>query len=109
VRPDRNLVHSFHDNGNVANPWRQGQVMSTAATSAGSIIQSNFHSGDHGNFEVVVREGANLVHYVHDNGNVANPWQRGQTISTTPGSAARLIQSDFRMMEQRRGGAASYY
>jgi Domain of unknown function (DUF4185) len=95
VLEGHNLVHYFHENGNVANPWRQAQVISTAATSAGSIIQSNFHSGDHGNFEVVVREGANLVHYVHDNGNVANLWQRGQTISTTPGSAARLIQSDF--------------
>src|SRR6266851_4279089 len=91
-----NLVHYFHDNSNVANPWRQAQVISTAATSAGSMIQSNFHSGDHGNFEVVLREGANLVHYFHDNSNVANPWQRGQTVAGgIGGSSAGFIQSDF--------------
>ncbi len=90
------LVHYFHDNSNTANPWRRAQVISTAATSAGSLIQSDFRSGDHGNFEVVVREGPSLVHYFHDNGDVANPWQRGQTISATGGSAALLIQSDFR-------------
>src|SRR5271166_270565 len=96
VLEGRNLVHYFHDNSDVASPWRRAQVISTAATSGGAIIQSDFKSGGHGNFEVVVREGANLVHYFHDNGNVANPWRRAQTISTSPGSAAQIIESDFK-------------
>ena len=90
------LVHYFHDNSDVALPWQRGQVISTDATSAGSITQSDFRSGDHGNFEVVVREGATLAHHFHDNSDVALPWQRGQTISTMAGSAAQIFQSDFR-------------
>ena len=37
-----------------------------AATGPGCIIQSDFSGGDHGNFEVVVLEGNQLVHYFHD-------------------------------------------
>jgi hypothetical protein len=90
-----NLVHYFHDNGNVSNPWKRAQVISTHATSSGTIIQSDFKGGGHGNFEVLVREGATLWHYFHENDNVNNPWKRGQQVSTIPGGAAVLIQSDF--------------
>jgi len=91
-----NLVHYFHENNDVNNPWRRGQLISDHASSPGTIIQSDFRGGDHGNFEVLVREGAALVHYFHENNDVNNPWRRGQTVSTTPGGSAVLIQSDFR-------------
>jgi len=91
-----NLVHYFHDNSDVNSPWRRGQLISSSASSPGTIIQSDFHDGDHGNFEVLVREGAALVHYFHENNNVNNPWRRGQTVSTTQGGPAVMIQSDFR-------------
>jgi hypothetical protein len=91
-----NLVHYFHENDNVNKPWRRGQTISTHATSRGTIIQSDFRGGGHGNFEVLVREGGPLVHYFHENNDVNNPWRRGQTVSTTPGGPAVLIQSDFR-------------
>jgi hypothetical protein len=90
-----NLVHYFHDNASVLNRWQRGQIISTAATSTGTIIQSDFKTGGHGNFEVLVREGGTLWHYFHNNGSVSNPWTRGQPVSTTPGGAAVLIQSDF--------------
>jgi hypothetical protein len=96
VLEGRNLVHYFHDNSDVNAPWRRAQTISTAATSGAGIIQSDFKSGQHGNFEVVVREGSSLVHYFHDNSNVRLPWQRGQTISTVTGGPATLIQSDFK-------------
>jgi hypothetical protein len=90
-----NLVHYFHENNNVNNPWKRGQIISSHASSPGTIIQSDFRSGGHGNFEVLVREGAALVHYFHENDNVNKPWQRGQTVSTTQGGPAVLIQSNF--------------
>ncbi len=38
----RNLVHWWHDNSNVSLPWQRGQVISTNASGAGGIIQSDF-------------------------------------------------------------------
>jgi hypothetical protein len=96
VPEGRNLVHYFHDNGNVASPWQRGQIISTSSTGPATIIQSDFRGGDHGNFEVVVLEGANLVHYFHENNNVNNPWRRGQLISNHASSPGTIIQSDFR-------------
>jgi len=95
VIENHTLVHYFHDNSNVNNPWQRGQNISTQASGPGSIIQSNFGGGGHGNFEVAVPEGQALVHYFHDNSNVNNPWQRGQTISTSVTGPASLIQSNF--------------
>ena len=89
------LVHYFHDNSNVALPWERAQTISTAATGSGCIIQSSFGSGPHGNFEVVVLEGNELVHYFHDNSNVALPWERAQTILSGIDGAGWIIESNF--------------
>jgi len=40
------------------------------STDGGCLIQSDFTSNGHGNFETVVLQGNDLVHYWHDNGNV---------------------------------------
>lgn len=50
------LAHYYHDNSNPTGPWQQANVISTAATGPGAIIQSSFGSGT-GNFEVVVPQG----------------------------------------------------
>jgi hypothetical protein len=89
------LVHYFHDNSDVSLPWRRAQTISTRATGPGCIIQSDFGGGDHGNFEVVVLEGNELVHYFHDNSDVSLPWRRAQTISTRATGPGCIIQSDF--------------
>src|ERR1700733_9667360 len=89
------LVHWWHDNSDVGLPWQQGQTISTKATGAGSIIQSDFGSGSHKNFEVVALEGSNLVHYCHDNSDVNLPWQRGQVITNKATGPGCIIQSDF--------------
>src|SRR6266581_566652 len=73
------LWHWWHDNSDVASPWQRGQLISANATGSGCIIQSDFGSGDHGNFEVVVPEGNDLVHY---NSDVSSGWQRGQVITS---------------------------
>ena len=90
------LVHYFHDNSDVSRQWQRGQTITTDATGPGCIIQSDFRGGDHGNFEVVVPQGDQLVHYFHDNSNVNRPWQRGQTVTARIGGPACIIQSDFR-------------
>jgi hypothetical protein len=96
VLEGNNLVHYFHDNSNVSAPWQRAQVISARATGPGSIIQSDFRSGANGNFEVVVPEGSNLVHYFHDNSNVGAPWQRAQVITAQATGPGSIIQSDFR-------------
>src|SRR5262249_14218741 len=90
------LVHYFHDNSDVNLPWQRAQTITDRATGPGCIIQSDFHGGDHGNFEVVVPVGGQLVHYFHDNSDVNRPWQRGQTIATHATGPGSLIQSNFR-------------
>ena len=94
------LWHYWHDNSDVNKPWQQGQRISTDVAAAGSIIQSDFRSGDHGNFEVVVPLFADdgtmeLWHFWHDNSDVNKPWQRGQRIATNVAGAGSIIQSDF--------------
>jgi hypothetical protein len=100
------LIHFFHENADVASPWRQGQRITEAGrmvVGAASIIQSDFGLPDHGNFEVVVPilgdDGrAELRHYFHNNGDVNAPWVKAQVINppdhTVLGPAC-LIQSDF--------------
>jgi hypothetical protein len=88
------LVHWWHDNSDVNLPWQRGQTISVAATGPGCIIQSDF-GGEHKNFEVVVLEGNQLVHYWHNNSDVNLPWQRGQTISVAATGPGCIIQSDF--------------
>ncbi|GEM_PF-435918 len=91
-----NLVHYFHDNSDVNLPWQRGQVVTTAATGPGSIIQSSFDAGSRpGNFEAVAPEGNNLVHYFHDNSDARLPWQRGQVVTTAATGPGSIIQSSF--------------
>jgi hypothetical protein len=95
------LWHYWHDNSDVSAPWQRGQRIATGVAAAASIIQSDFRSGDHGNFEVVVPLFANnssmeLWHFWHDNSDVSKPWQRGQRIATNVAGAGCIIQSDFR-------------
>src|SRR4051794_12950643 len=93
------LWHFFHDNSDVTLPWQRGQLITTAEAAPASLIQSDFRSGDHGNFEVVVPiragDGVELWHFFHDNSDVTLPWQRGQLITTAVAGPATLIQTLF--------------
>src|SRR5262249_9090486 len=95
------LWHFWHDNSDVSKPWRRGQRISANVAGPACIIQSDFRSGNHGNFEVVVPLPAtggtmDLWHFWHDNSDVSKPWQRGQRISANAAGPACIIQSDFR-------------
>ena len=68
-----------------------------------SLIQSDFRSSNHGNFEAVVvssNEGGpmELWHYWHDNSGAALPWQRGQRIAMNVAAAGSIMQSDFKVV-----------
>ncbi len=89
------LWHFWHDNSDVNLPWQRGQMVSANVSGPGVIIQSDFKSGNHGNFEVVVPEGHSLVHHWHDNSNVNLPWRNGQTITDSANGWGCLIQSNF--------------
>jgi hypothetical protein len=95
------LWHFFHDNSDINLPWRQAQVIAANVAGEGSIIQSDFTDGDHGNFEVVVpvvsdRGRIHLVHFFHDNSDVTLPWQRGRRIASNVVGPGCIIQSDFK-------------
>jgi hypothetical protein len=95
VQEGSQVRHYYHDSSRPNSAWVRGQAFGTGVTGAPTMISSDFISGGHRNFEVVVQEGSNLVHYFHDNANPANPWQRGQTIATGISSAGAIIQTDF--------------
>jgi hypothetical protein len=98
------LHHYWHDNSDVSLPWRRGQLINDPAhdvLGAACLIQSDFKSGKHGNFEVVawVRLPSGqivLQHYWHDNSDVNLPWRSGQVIIAGAKGPGVVIQSSFR-------------
>lgn len=79
------LVHYFHNNADVTSSWQRGQVIAHHITGPGCMIQSKLGVNQN-NFEVVVPQsdplgGQELMHYWHDNSNLASPWQPGQVIA----------------------------
>src|SRR5439155_211784 len=86
------IWHYWHDNSDVSRPWQRAQTITIRAASHGSIIQGPF-GGAHKNFEVVVLEGNELVHYFHDNSDVSLPWQRGQVVSVAATGAGCIVKS----------------
>jgi hypothetical protein len=65
------------------------------------ILQSDFGSGGHGNFEVVVPVGNSLVHFYHDNSDVSLPWGRGQNITDACNGWGSLMRSNFGPFDHR--------
>ncbi|MGH3715147.1 MAG: DUF4185 domain-containing protein [Micromonosporaceae bacterium] len=96
VQEGSQVGHYWHDSSRPDDPWRKAATFGTGVTGAPRIIQSDFLSNGHGNFEAVVPEGSSLVHYWKDNGAVGNPWRRGLTIATGISSAGSIVQSDYK-------------
>jgi hypothetical protein len=92
------LVHYWRDNSKANAAWNHGEVISSQATGQACLLQSDFRFGskEHGNMELVVLEGNQIVHYWHDSSKPTSRWNRGEVISTQATGPACLIQSDFR-------------
>ena len=63
-----------------------------------SLIQSDFSSGDHHNFEAVLFNGREVRHWFRDNSSDAQRWLRGQRIignGDLAAGAGAILQSDF--------------
>ncbi|MCW5854341.1 MAG: DUF4185 domain-containing protein, partial [Anaerolineae bacterium] len=115
------LIHYFKDNGSLSNPWRRAGFppITTRATGPAWLIEGSFgrSSGRPGNFELIVPEGNDLVHYFKDNSSLNNPWRRGQTITTAALGPGVLIQSsqgvgadkNFEVLVQESFGSVIHY
>jgi hypothetical protein len=80
--------------------WDFVGTISTKATGPGCIIKSDFKENPrlvNHNFEVVVPEGNNLVHYWHDNIDIRNPWNRApEIVSTSASGPGCIIKTNFK-------------
>ena len=86
------LRHFVRDNRDLT--WHQSPLpVADNVTGPGALIQSDFVSGEHGNFEVLVPEGRRLTHFVRDNRDLT--WHRGQFVTDSLAGWASLIRSDF--------------
>jgi hypothetical protein len=86
-RLDNVLMHCFRNNSAPGLPW-SAPVPITApgrkASGPGCVFQGNYGSNDaHGNFELLVPEGAAVVHYFRDNGRAGFPWFPTTTVATS--------------------------
>ena len=95
----KQLVLYTRDNSKLDRPWNRGAVISTRATGPGAFIQNSSIGipGATGNYELVVLEGNNLVHYWRDNHATGTPWHRGEVVSSnaTGNGPGSIIQSNF--------------
>lgn len=90
------LRHFWHDNSSVASPWQRGPRVAANVAGPGSIIQSDFLSGDgRGRLDMVVPQGGSLIHYWRDGSAATSPWQRGQTVTDSATGWGCLTQSNF--------------
>jgi hypothetical protein len=79
------LRHFFHENWDVASPWRTTQFVTDSCSGWGCLIQSDFSEGGHGNFELIVEECTqSVVAYWHPNKDVALPWLRHRVLLGEP-------------------------
>jgi hypothetical protein len=94
-----NLWHYWRDNtAGGSLPWHRSVVVSNSATGPATLIQSSFRGTptSPGNFEALVPEGNNLVHYWRDNtAGGSLPWHRGAVVSTTSTGPASLIEGSY--------------
>jgi hypothetical protein len=93
-----NLVHYYRDNtANGGEKWYSTTIISSKATAPGSIIQGSYGTPNSpGNFEVVVLEGNNLVHYYRDNSsNGGQKWGDGTVITSKATGPGTVIQTSY--------------
>src|SRR5258705_6110773 len=82
------LNHWWRDDASLE--WKRGQtVIGANVAGAAALIQGDFRSTSHGNFEGVVPlrssgGSVELWHFWHDNSDVSLPWRMGQRVTGDP-------------------------
>jgi Domain of unknown function (DUF4185) len=97
------LRHFWRDNNNPQQPWNRGARITgdhDNVAGAACLIQSDYRTGSHGNFEVVVplqlpNGSTELRHFWRDNNNPQQPWNRAQFITQSCAGSGGIIQSHF--------------
>jgi hypothetical protein len=98
------LRHYFRYNDDLGSAWvrtpHRINVDGNIVLGAASLIQSSFHRGDNGNFEVAawvqLPDGRKVIqHYWRYNDDVNAPWQPGQVIAERARGPAIIIQGDL--------------
>jgi hypothetical protein len=86
----RNIVHYWMDGA--SRKWTRGPVVSTAATGPACMVESAARSNtnDPGNFEALILEGSNLVHYWRNNSAAGQPWARTVVVSSNATGPASI-------------------
>lgn len=100
------LAHWWRDNTDNSG-WHRSVTVSSSVTGPACFIQSDYPFGrlgglggptglgGHGNFEAVVLEETNLIHYWHDSSDPQSAWHRTATITEHAASQGCIIQSDY--------------
>jgi hypothetical protein len=97
-----NIIHYYENSP--GGGFSQGGSFSTQATGSPSFIQGNLgKAGSNGNFEAVILEGGNLVHYWRDNSSAPlggttggpYPWTRTDIITSSAAGPGTIIQSNL--------------
>jgi peptidoglycan hydrolase-like protein with peptidoglycan-binding domain len=100
-----NLVNQSLGNPYLATPWNplswQAGTVTTAWQAAASqqafpasLVQAGFGSGPVLDFEAVILDGTDLVHYHLDNSGTGTPWQPGETITASASGPGAIALSD---------------
>ncbi|PZS14422.1 MAG: hypothetical protein DLM60_19155 [Pseudonocardiales bacterium] len=121
------LWHWFRDNSlNDFGPWARGPRITgdhDSVAGPGCLIQSDYGTGPHKNFEVIVplqlNDGAiELRHFFHGNRDVRLPWAKAQFVTQSCAGPGAIIQSSFDspghgnfevLVEERRGAMVHYW
>lgn len=122
VQEGNRLAHYWHDNSKPHGPWHFSELFGTDIRSGPSFIQSTLKAvgSQHGNFELVVREGSQLVHYWRDNRGPIGNWKRsdnpvgpdatgGGTIIQSTMKATPDAPGNFEVLYQRGEAIAHYW
>ena len=74
--------------------WHRGAVVCDGVTGPATMLQSEFRADKkhHGNFEVLVLQGNNIVHYWRDNSATNKPWKRGVIVSQNATGPASMME-----------------
>ena len=90
------LVHYWHDSGNPNSGWNRTGAVTTGVTGGACFITSDYLTGTHRNFEVMVQKGDQLWHHWHTAGAPFDNWP-GELVTTgvTALGPGCMIQSDY--------------